>query len=208
MSDHGASPASAPPVPPGPAPPVQTIVRQDKTISRQLTDLHVALKDAAFHNHKIVEHFQAVKARWWVVALAIHRAGQHHAALTHVLDWPGFLRQACSASNIVQMLHAVYRDQWYAAKQKQLGRLVNTQKALGLSETIEVMLELGPAACVNISAIAGISSLRKPTNHAPVAPNDIRQALLNQLLVRANDDEVDDGPPELSPADVRKAVSG
>ncbi|KAK2041713.1 hypothetical protein LZ31DRAFT_597045 [Colletotrichum somersetense] len=86
-----------------------------------------------------------------------------------------------------QLLRIVYRREWAAAKTKHAGKLVNAQKTMELGETIELVLELGPDARHNTAAVAGVSTMRKPTNHAPVPAADICRALLHQLVARVDD---------------------
>ncbi|KAK1561551.1 uncharacterized protein LY79DRAFT_675456 [Colletotrichum navitas] len=136
----------------------------------------------------------------------MHRQGHHQGVRAHVLDWPAFLREAYSADHLTQLLRIVYEREWAAAKTKHAGKLVNAQKTMELGETIELILELGPDACHNTAAVAGVSSMRKPTNHAPVPAADICRALLHQLVARVDDLNVADGSPSLSLAEIKKPI--
>ncbi|GJC89383.1 hypothetical protein ColLi_12220 [Colletotrichum liriopes] len=202
MSDRPPSPGPAG----GPGHNIRVSARRDDEIKRLITVLLAALNDTTVQEADMSQAFQDIHNRWWEVARAIHRGGQHHGVRAHVLDWPAFLRELYSADHLTQLLRIVYKKEWMAAKAKHSGKLVNAQKAMEVSETVELGLELGPEACQNNAAISGISSMRKPTNHAAIPANDIRRALLGQLVARVDADDEEDGGPLLSLAETKKAI--
>lgn len=181
---------------------------KDAEITRLLAAMSAAISNAAVNYTTMRKHYDDIQSRWWKLALDIHRSQQHTGARAHILDWAAFLREIYNPDTLGQLLRVVFEKEWAAAKKKHAGKLANAQKAMDLSETIELTLEIGPEACNNNQVVAGISSLRKPTNHQPVSPATIRQGLLRTLVNRVDDEDSDDGNPILSRVELSDTIKG
>ncbi|KAI8210168.1 hypothetical protein K4K52_012666 [Colletotrichum sp. SAR 10_76] len=157
-------------------------IKKSATIRNLRTKISDALDDADANQEAFIELYNELHQKWWEEARKLNNMGGHHGLRGHVLDWPVFFRDLSSQQHTEDLLHIVFQKEWAAATRKHSPKLVNAQKALGLTSTIELVLEIGPDAITNTKAVAGISSLRVPTNHEAVPAATIRAKILDVVL--------------------------
>ncbi|EQB46097.1 hypothetical protein CGLO_14905 [Colletotrichum gloeosporioides Cg-14] len=157
---------------------------KDAEIVQFFAPLSAGLNNAAVHSETMRQDYNKSQSPWLELAVDIHRSHQRIGAQARNLDWGSFLREIYNPDNLGQLL----------------------MKAMELSETIELALEIGPEACNNNQVDAVISSLRKPNKHQPISPITIIQGIMQALANRVDDEEFDDELKAAAPAKASVAV--
>ncbi|KAI8240140.1 hypothetical protein K4K55_001093 [Colletotrichum sp. SAR 10_96] len=166
--------------------PVIVSIRRDAKVDQSLRELNETWNQAQLPEADFTRVWNQLHQDWWTAALAVHTSGQHTSARHHVLDWPAFIREHLSAADLVTYLGRVFRIAHDAAKHKpeSAGRLRNAALALGLTDNIELHLELDQEVCTSTGTLKALSSLRRSTAHEAVDPEDIRTKIRDHMLAR------------------------
>ncbi|WYZ36412.1 hypothetical protein EsH8_XIV_000012 [Colletotrichum jinshuiense] len=165
---------------------VQFSVERHQPVAALLARLHEISNSIEASNEETRQVWDDLHDKWWAAVQQV-RENHHHAGVRHDLyDWPAFIRENLSAGQLEDCLHIVYKEDWLRVKgiRGAAPRLQGAANALSLENAKELMIEIGPEAAGNTTALTGLSGLRAPRLHARVDAATIRARILDEMMRR------------------------
>ncbi|KAJ3959453.1 hypothetical protein N0V92_003937 [Colletotrichum tropicale] len=129
-------------MPSGPS--INVTSAKDAEIGQFLAPLSAGLSNAVVHSKTMQQDYNQIQSPWLELAVDIHRSHQRTGAQAHNLDRGSFLREIYNPGTLGQLLMVAFEKVLAAVKKKHAGKLANAQKAMELSETIELHWKLAP----------------------------------------------------------------